>query len=49
MARIREGEYEAHMAKVRVLLLGIVAGRLLVGVATGCGLVPDQPKQEAKK
>jgi peptidoglycan hydrolase CwlO-like protein len=49
MARIREGEYEAHMAKVWVLLLGIVAGLLLVGVATGCGLVPDQSKQEAKK
>jgi gas vesicle protein len=46
---MREGEDEAHMTKVRVLLLGIVAGLLLVGVATGCGLVPDQSKQEAKK
>jgi hypothetical protein len=37
------------MMKIRVLLLGIVAGLLLMGVATGCGLVPDQSKQEAKK
>src|SRR5215213_4389700 len=36
------------MTKVRALL-GVVAVLVLVGSATGCGLVSDQTKQEAKK
>jgi gas vesicle protein len=36
------------MTKVRVLLGGLVMLVLLAFVA-GCGLVPDQTKQEAKK
>jgi hypothetical protein len=36
------------MTKVRVLL-GVLVVLVLVGSATGCGLVSDQTKQEAKK
>jgi hypothetical protein len=36
------------MTKVRVLM-GVLAVLVLVGSATGCGLVSDQTKQEAKK
>ena len=36
------------MTKVRVLM-GLPAVLVLVGSATGCGLVSDQTKQEAKK
>jgi uncharacterized protein HemX len=36
------------MTKVRVLV-GLLAVLVLVGSATGCGLVSDQTKQEAKK
>jgi len=43
-----EGEDDANMTKVRVLL-GVLAVLVLVGSATGCGLVSDQTKQEAKK
>jgi type VI protein secretion system component VasK len=43
-----EGEDDANMTKVRVLL-GLLAVLVLVGSATGCGLVSDQTKQEAKK
>src|SRR5215207_2196686 len=43
-----EGEDDANMTKVRVLL-GILAMLVLVGSATGCGLVSDQTKQDAKK
>src|SRR5215218_7053338 len=43
-----EGEDDANMRKVRVLL-GVLAVLVLVGSATGCGLVSDQTKQEAKK
>ena len=43
-----EGEDDANMRKVRVLL-GVVAVLVLVGSATGCGLVSDKTKQEAKK
>src|SRR5215218_227916 len=42
-----EGEDDANMTKVRVLL-GLLAVLVLVGSATGCGLVSDQTKQEAK-
>src|SRR5215218_9024000 len=42
-----EGEDDANMRKVRVLL-GVLAVLVLVGSATGCGLVSDQTKQEAK-
>src|SRR5215211_4179010 len=41
-----EGEDDANMTKVRVLL-GLLA--VLVGSTTGCGLVSDQTKQDAKK
>jgi hypothetical protein len=37
-----------NMRKVRVLL-GVLAVLVLVGSATGCGLVSDQTKQDAKK
>jgi Flp pilus assembly protein TadB len=37
-----------NMRKVRVLL-GVLAVLVLVGATTGCGLVSDQTKQEAKK
>src|SRR5215216_3173562 len=43
-----EGEDDANLTKVRVLL-GVLAVLVLVGSATGCGLVSDQTKQEAKK
>jgi len=43
-----EGEDDANMTKVRVLL-GLLAVLVFVGSATGCGLVSDQTKQEAKK
>src|SRR5215207_7407284 len=43
-----EGEDDANMTKVR-MLLGLLAVLVLVGSATGCGLVSDQTKQEAKK
>src|SRR5215208_6864314 len=43
-----EGEDDANLTKVRVLL-GLLAVLVLVGSATGCGLVSDQAKQEAKK
>src|SRR5918993_2962296 len=43
-----EGEDDANMTKVRVLL-GLLAVLVLVGSATGCGLLSDQTKQEAKK
>src|SRR5215208_2535409 len=43
-----EREDDANMTKVRVLL-GVLAVLVLVGSATGCGLVSDQTKQEAKK
>ena len=36
------------MTEVRVVL-GVLGVLLLVGSAAGCGLVPDQTKQEAKK
>jgi TolA-binding protein len=36
------------MTEVRVVL-GVLGVLLLVGFAAGCGLVPDQTKQEAKK
>jgi peptidoglycan hydrolase CwlO-like protein len=36
------------MTKVRVLL-GVLAVLVLVGSATGCGLVSDHTKQDAKK
>jgi len=36
-----------NMMKVRVLL-GVLAVLVLVGSATGCGLVSDQTKQDAK-
>jgi len=42
-----EGEDDAHMTKVRVLL-GVLTVLVLVGSAVGCGLVSDQTKQEAK-
>jgi peptidoglycan hydrolase CwlO-like protein len=38
---------KANMMKVRVLL-GVLAVLVLVGSATGCGLVSDQTKQDAK-
>jgi hypothetical protein len=44
-----EGEDDANMTKVRVLLLGVLAVLVLVGSAAGCGLVSDKTKQEAKK
>ena len=37
-----------NMRKVRVLL-GVLAVLVLVGTTTGCGLVSDQTKQDAKK
>src|SRR5215211_2927663 len=43
-----EGEDDANMTKVRVLL-GLLAVLVLMGSTTGCGLVSDQTKQEAKK
>jgi uncharacterized protein YPO0396 len=43
-----EGEDDAGMTKVRVLM-GVLAVLVLVGSVTGCGLVSDQTKQEAKK
>src|SRR5215217_1668161 len=43
-----EGEDDANMTKVRVLL-GLLAVLVLVGSTTGCGLVSDQTKQDAKK
>jgi hypothetical protein len=36
-----------NMMKVRVLL-GVLAVLVLVGSATGCGLISDQTKQDAK-
>src|SRR5215212_1248547 len=42
-----EGEDDAHMTKVRVLV-GVLTVLVLVGSAVGCGLVSDQTKQEAK-
>jgi hypothetical protein len=40
-----------QMTKVRALqgVLAVLAVLVLVGSATGCGLVSDQTKQEAKK
>jgi peptidoglycan hydrolase CwlO-like protein len=38
---------KANMKKVRVLV-GVLAVLVLVGSATGCGLVSDQTKQQAK-
>src|SRR5215213_631831 len=38
---------KANMSKVRVLL-GVLAVLVLVGSTTGCGVVSDQTKQDAK-
>src|SRR5215213_947829 len=38
---------KANMRKVRVLL-GVLAVLVLVGSTTGCGVVSDQTKQDAK-
>jgi hypothetical protein len=48
LPRYLEREDDAKMTKVRVLL-GVLGVLLLVGYAAGCGLIPDQTKQEAKK
>jgi hypothetical protein len=42
-----EGEDDANMTKVRVLMR-VLAVLVLVGSATGCGLLSDQTKQNAK-
>ena len=43
-----EGEEDASLTNVRVLL-GVMDVLVFVGTATGCELVSDQPKQEAKQ
>ena len=46
--KMKEKRTMQQITKVRVLL-GVLAMLVLVGSVTGCGLVSDQTKQQAKK